>query len=134
MIQITSQPISPEHVISQTRTLDSGCVATYVGLIRDNSHEKRVEYVEYRDPGCNAVKGLEEIVRKAKNRWPLNEMSMVHRIGKLQVGDINLVIAVAAGHRQEALAACSFAVDEFKSSLPTLKTEGYKDGSVSSAF
>ncbi len=134
MIEITTTPISPEHVVNQTRTLDSGCVATYVGLIRNTNLDKPVEYVEYSDEGNKAAERLESIVAEAQERWPLNDMSIVHRIGRLNVGDINLVIAVAAGHRGEALEACGFAVDEFKARLPTQKVECYLDGTTNSAF
>ncbi len=134
MIAVTNDVLSPEEIVLATKTSDSGCVATYVGLIRDNNRDQMVEYVEYADRGTDSVKVLQSIVDEAKQKWPINEMSLVHRTGKLKVGDINLVIAVAAGHRQEAFAACSFAVDEFKARRPTDKTEKYLDGSTSSAF
>jgi len=134
MVEITSKVISPESIVTATKTADSGCVATYVGLIRDNNNAKPVASVEYSGSGEHAVAVLQSIVDEAKKRWPVNEMSIVHRTGVLQVGDINLVIAVAAGHRGEAFAACSFAVDEFKARRPTAKTERYLDGTSSSAF
>jgi molybdopterin synthase catalytic subunit len=134
MIAITKEAISPEYVVAQTKTDGSGCVATYVGLIRDNNRGKMVKEVEYSDNGTQSVEVLESIVKDAKKRWPINEMSIVHRADKLKVGNINLVIAVAAGHRAEALEACAFAVDEFKARRPTGKVERYLDGSTSSAF
>jgi len=105
-----------------------------VGLIRDTNRQKAVEYVEYSGSGPEPVKVLQSIVDDACRKWPLNAMALVHRTGRLQVGDINLVIAVAAAHRGEAFAACSFAVDEFKARRPTDKTEKYRDGSSNCAF
>jgi molybdopterin synthase catalytic subunit len=134
MIAVTSETLSPEEVVRATKTADSGCVCTYVGLIRDNNRDKMVEYVEYSDKGTESVKVLQSIVDEAREKYPVNEMSLVHRTGKLKVGDINLVIAVAAGHRKEAFEACAFAVDEFKARRPTDKTEKYLDGTASSAF
>ncbi|MDD2471561.1 MAG: molybdenum cofactor biosynthesis protein MoaE [Dehalococcoidales bacterium] len=134
MIAVTSETLSPEEVVRATKTDDSGCVCTYVGLIRDNNRDKMVEYVEYSDKGTESVKVLQSIVDEAREKYPVNEMSLVHRTGKLKVGDINLVIAVAAGHRKEAFEACAFAVDEFKARRPTDKTEKYLDGTASSAF
>lgn len=128
--RIVSAPLSPEAVVDLVRTRDSGCVATYVGLIRDNAHGKPVRTVEYRDEKGEAEAGLKAIVEEAMRRWPLNAMAMYHRVGVLNVNDINLVVAVGAGHRGEGLAACGFAVDEFKAKLPTSKTETYEDGSV----
>lgn len=118
-------PIQVEEIIEDTKTQGSGCVATYVGLIRDCSHGKLVRSVEYADADGKACQKLEEIVSEAKRRWPLENMSMVHRVGSLKVGDINLVVAVAAAHRDEAMAACRFAVDSFKETLPTQKVETY---------
>jgi len=128
MVIITKQPISPELIINQVKTNGSGCVATYVGLIRDNSHGKSVLSVEYSDPDGTAEAGLQQIIDEARNKWQLNEMAIYHRIGTLKVGDINLVVAIAAAHRGEGFAACQYAIDRFKEKLPTRKKETYLDG------
>ena len=130
MIEITSKPISPEQVINRAKTNSSGCVATYVGLIRDNSHGKKVVSVEYQDKDGKAVEGLRNIVSEAKQKWQVENIAFTHRIGKLKVGDINLVVAVAAGHREEGFAACQYIIKRFKESLPTHKIETYEDGST----
>lgn len=128
MIEITSSPISVEDILEATKTEGSGCVNTYVGLIRNYSQGKPVRAVEYVDTDRQAVHRLEEIVGDARRRWSVENMSMVHRIGSLNVGDINLVVAVAAAHRDEAIAACRFAVDRFKETPPTQKRETYLSG------
>jgi molybdopterin synthase catalytic subunit len=130
MVGITSEPIHPESVIDTVKTDDSGCVATYVGLIRDNSHGKAVLSVEYIDTGGMAEAGLQQIETEIRQKWPVNNMAIFHRIGRLNVGDINLVVAVACGHREEAFAACHYAVDRFKEIMPARKRETYVDGSV----
>jgi molybdopterin synthase catalytic subunit len=79
--------------------------------------------VEYRDPTGKADQGLRAIIEEAMKRWAINAMAIYHRVGVLAVNDINLVVAVGAGHRGEGLAACGFAVDEFKAKLPTTKKE-----------
>jgi len=131
--KIVQEPISPDSVINLVRTRNSGCVATYVGLIRDNSHDKAVRSVEYRDTAGKAEEGLKSIIEEAMRRWPLNAMAIYHRIGVLSVNDINLVVAVGAGHRSEGLAATAFAVDQFKAKLPTAKKETYTDGTARDA-
>lgn len=130
MIKITTRPISPEEVINGVKTSGSGCVATYVGLIRDNSHGKSVLSVEYTDADGKAEAGLEKIAGEIKQKWPVNAVSIYHRTGKLNVGDINFVVAIAAAHRGEGFAAVQYAVDRFKERLPTAKKETYRDGSV----
>jgi len=130
MIQITDKLISPETVVNKARTSDSGCVVTYVGLIRDNSRGKPVLSVEYEDADGQAEARLGEIAAEIKQKWPVNNVAIYHRVGKLKVGDINLVVAIAAAHRREGLEAVQFAIDRFKEKLPTAKRETYQDGSV----
>jgi len=131
MIEITENPLSPGHVLSKVKTDDSGCVVIYVGLIRDHSQGKPVLSVEYEDIGGKAEKRLQEIASEIKQKWPINNIAICHRIGKLKVGEINLVVAIASAHRKEGFAACQYAIDQFKQKLPTLKKETYQDSSVS---
>jgi molybdopterin synthase catalytic subunit len=128
MVEITEKPISPEAVVSRVKTNSSGCVVTYVGLIRQTSRGKEVASVEYRDDG-EATQRLQDIVSEIQKRWPLEGVAFCHRIGKLQVGEVNLVLAVASSHREEGFQACQYAIDQFKKKLPTRKRETYYDGS-----
>jgi len=133
MIEITKKPISPELVVSKVKTDSSGCVATYVGLIRDYSRGKAVLSVEYEDAAGTAGQSLEQIASEIRQKWAVNNIAICHRVGKLKVGDINFLVAIAATHRQEGFAACQYAVDRFKELMPTKKTETYLDGSTSVA-
>jgi molybdopterin synthase catalytic subunit len=130
MICITDQPISPEMVVNEVKTDNSGCVVTYVGLIRDYSEGKPVLSVEYEDAEGKAEDRLREIASEIKQKWPVNNIAIYHRVGKLKVGDVNLVVAIASAHRREGFAACQYAIDQFKGELPTKKRETYKDGSI----
>ncbi len=130
MIEIIDKPISPELVVNQVKADSSGCVLAYVGLIREYSRGKSVLSVEYQDSHGMAENRLREIASEVGQKWPLDDIAICHRVGKLKVGDINLVIAVASAHRQEAFAACQDAIDRFKQVMPTHKTETYQDGSV----
>ena len=128
MIEVTQKPISPELVISKVKTNGSGCVATYVGLIRNHSHGKQVVSVEYEDAQGTAKDRLEEIAGEIRQKWQVENVAICHRIGKLKVGEINFLAAIAAAHRGEGLAACQYAVDRFKEIMPTRKKETYTDG------
>lgn len=130
MIKITNKPISPELVVNEVKTDSSGCVLAYIGLIREQSHDKQVVSVEYQDTKGTAEDSLRQIASEARQRWQLNNIAIRHRVGKLKVGDINLVVAVASAHRQEAFAACQYVIDRFKQVMPTHKTETYQDGSI----
>jgi len=125
VIEITQKPISPELVINRAKTDNSGCVASYIGLIRHYSQGKQVLSVEYQDPQGTAKDSLQQIAEEIKQKWPVNNVAICHRIGKLKVGEINLVVAIAAAHRKEGFAACRYAVDRFKEIMPTEKKESY---------
>ncbi len=126
MIEITKETISPEQVVSRAKTNSSGCVVTYVGVIRDYSQGKPVLSVEYQDSKGNAEKALQGIAEQARKRWQLENIAISHRIGKLRVGEINLVVAVASAHRTEGFAACQYVIDQFKERMPTSKIEQYQ--------
>jgi len=130
MIEITEKAISPESVVSRVKTDSSGCVVTYIGLIRNYSRGKSVLYVEYEDIEGQGERRLREIASEIQQKWPLNNVAICHRCGKLKVGDINLVVAIASAHREDGFAACQYAIDQFKQKLPTRKKETYQDGSV----
>lgn len=130
MIEITEKPISPEIIVNKVKTDGSGCVVTYVGLIRGYSRGKGVLSVEYEDVGGTAEGKLQQIAKETGQKWQLENLAISHRIGKLKVGDVNLVVAVASAHRKEGFAACQYVIDRFKQKLPTRKKETYDDGSI----
>ena len=130
MIEITDKPISPELLVDRVKTDSSGCVLAYIGVIREYSRGKQVLSVEYKDAKRTAENSLGEIASEVRQKWQLDNIAICHRTGKLKVGDINLVIAIASAHRQEGFAACQYAIDRFKQVMPTHKTETYQDGSI----
>jgi molybdopterin synthase catalytic subunit len=127
MINISEKAISPDKVIAKAKRNSSGCVVTYVGLIREISFGKPVLSVEYIDVKGDAKTKLSEIADEARQKWNVDNIAISHRIGKLNVGDINLVVAVAAAHRSEGFGACQYIIDQFKQRLPTNKIETYND-------
>jgi molybdopterin synthase catalytic subunit len=130
MIRVTEEVLSPEPAVREAATPGSGCVVTYVGLIRDTSRGKAVRSVTYRDSDGTAAAQLRAIADEAREDYPVENVAIHHRTGVLKVGDINLVVAVAAAHRGEGLAAVAHIVDRFKEKLPTAKLETYTDGTT----
>ncbi|MFC2019242.1 molybdenum cofactor biosynthesis protein MoaE [Chloroflexota bacterium] len=133
MIEISLEPIHPEVIINKVKSDSSGCVVTYVGLIREESLGRQVLAVEYQDYNGKAASVLKKMAIEAKQRWQVNDIAICHRVGKLKVGDVNLVVAVAATHRSEGFAVCQYIIDQFKHKLPTQKKETYSDSNIQTA-
>lgn len=125
--RIVDRPILPDEVVRQAKTASSGCVVTYVGLIREESRGKDVKSVEYTDVDGKSQDRLAEIAADIIRKHPVNSVVIYHRVGVLNVGDINLVVAIGAAHRGEGFAASQYAIDQFKEKLPTGKIETYVD-------
>ena len=128
MIEITSQPISVQSVIDRVKKNSQGALVTFIGTVRDNSEGKKVIYLEYETYARMAEKKLKEIVEEIQNQWQ-TDIAIVHRIGRMDVGDVVVVIVVGSGHRQEAFRGCEYAINRIKEIVPIWKKEFYEDGS-----
>jgi molybdopterin synthase catalytic subunit len=124
LIRITRNPIHPEAAIEGVRKKAYGAVIAYVGTVRDVSHGMKVISMEHQVSLQNLAKQeLEMIAEEIKRRWQLDDVSIVHRIGKLRPGETLLVVAIGAPHRVEAFEACQYAIDRFKEVSPKWTTE-----------
>ena len=124
MIRITRNPIRPEAAIESVRKKAYGAVIAYVGTVRDVSHDRRVIFMEHQVSSQDlARQELERIAEEIGRRWQLEDVSIIHRIGKLRTGEILLVVAIGAPHRVEAFEACQYAIDCFKEVSPKWTTE-----------
>ncbi|MDQ3814037.1 MAG: molybdenum cofactor biosynthesis protein MoaE [Armatimonadota bacterium] len=105
-----------------------GALVTFVGTVRNYSMGHTIEYLEYSAYKPMAEKQMRQIAREVHERWGL-PCAMAHRVGRLHVGEASIVVAVAAPHRKEAFAACHYAVERVKESVPIWKKEVATDGS-----
>ena len=128
MIEITLEPLSPELIIDKIRKDDYGAVVTFIGTVRNTTRGKKVTFLEIETCGEKAEAKLCEVISEIHQKWQLQNIAICRRIGKLKVGEIALVIAVAAPHRQEAFQACQYAVDRLKQGGVTTEKEIYKAG------
>ena len=108
----------------------AGAVAMFVGLVRDHNLGRRVLRLEYEAYEPLALRGLNLIVEEARERWPAVRLMIHHRIGRMEIGEASVLIAVSAAHRQEAFEACKFAIDTLKRTVPVWKKEHFEDGEV----
>ncbi len=129
MIRITRNPIRPEAAIESVRKKSHGAVIAYVGTVRDVSHGRRVIFMEHQVSLQDlARQELELIAEEIGRRWQLEDVSIIHRIGKLRTGEFLLVVAIGAPHRVEAFEACQYAIDRFKEVSPKWTTETTEPG------
>ena len=130
MIEITARPIGVQPVIDSVIKDKNGAVVTFLGTVRNNSEGKRVLYLEYDAYPEMAKKKLTEIAGEIDSRWHIKDVSIVHRTGRLEIGEIAVVIAVGSPHRAEAFRACEYVIDRIKEMVPIWKKEVYEDGSA----
>ncbi len=130
MIRIVESKINREEVVQSVATPESGAIATFDGTVRNQSREKPVTHLHYEAFPEMALKELGKIRAEAMQRWSLNGMAIVHRVGRMEIGESSVFIAVSSAHRKEAFEACRFAIDTLKTIGPIWKKEHYQDGEV----
>ena len=130
MIDITHDPLDPDAITAQIRKDTNGAVVTFLGTTRSLTGGRRVLHLEYEAYRPMADSKLAKIVDEIRQRWSINDVAIAHRLGRLEVGEISLVIAVASPHRQGAFAACQYSVDRIKQVVPIWKKEFFEGGEV----
>jgi len=128
MIEIVSEKIDIVQVLESIKDCSAGGIDMFIGTTRNYSNGKKVlslEYEVYVPMAIKKMKEIEEIVRK---RWEICKISMIHRIGKVEVGEVSVVIAVSSTHRKEAFESCQFTIDILKKEVPIWKKEVFENG------
>ena len=128
MIYITSKPLNPQEVTDLVRRDSNGAVVTFLGTTRDFSEGRDVLYLEYEAYQPMAENMLREIAQEVLDRWGIEDMAIAHRVGKLEVGEISLVVALASPHRKDAFEASVYAMDRVKAVVPIWKKEVFQGG------
>jgi molybdopterin synthase catalytic subunit len=129
-ILITHTPLDPDAVTALVRAPNNGAVVTFLGATRNETEGRPVRHLEYEAYQEMAERELRKILGEMEERWGITDAAVAHRLGHLEIGDISLVVAVASPHRKEAFAACAYAVDRIKETVPIWKKEFFSDGSV----
>ena len=128
MVKLVSQKISVDEILSQVEDHATGGVVLFLGRVRDHAEGRPVTQMDYEAYAEMALKKMQEIEREARQRWPVKKIAIVHRVGRLQLGEVSVAIAVACAHRQDAFEACRFAIDTLKETVPIWKKEYFADG------
>jgi molybdopterin synthase catalytic subunit len=124
---VSESPIETSLVDGFARESD-GAVVSFVGVVRDETGEKKVSELEYEAYDEMAEMEMRRIAAEACDRWTIGRVLIAHRTGKLQVGEVSVVIAVSAPHRAEAFEACRFCIETLKQTVPIWKKEVFSDG------
>jgi molybdopterin synthase catalytic subunit len=128
--EVVDRPIRTDEVEHAVAHPGAGAVVTFTGTVRDETSNHEVVALEYEAYLPMAKRYLEKIGGEIEAAWPGARAAILHRIGRLDVGEASVVIAVAAAHRGDAFAACRHAIERLKADVPIWKKEERKDGSV----
>ena len=129
-ILITPKALDPEAVTTQVKGSANGGVVTFLGTTRDETEGRQVFHLEYEAYEAMAEKTIRQILNEVRERWGVTDAAVAHRVGRVDIGQVSMVVAVAAPHRKESFAACWYTVDRIKEIAPIWKKEFFKDGSV----
>jgi molybdopterin synthase catalytic subunit len=126
--RVTEQPLSLAAVVDEVSDESAGAIATFTGTVRRQSRERTVLYLEYEAYAEMAEDVMAQLAAELEERHELWAIAIHHRVGRVEIGEPSVVIAVSAAHREAALAACKEAIDTLKQTVPLWKKEVYEGG------
>ena len=130
LVRVTEEELRPEAVIDSLERSIHGAVTTFMGTVRKYTDDRTVEYLDYEAYPEMAEAKLQQIVDELKSRDEIEDISVVHRIGRLSVGETSLIVAVASLHRRLGFETCLDAVERIKEIVPIWKKEVWAEGEV----
>ena len=125
---LTEGPVSLDRVVAEVSTQEAGAIATFSGTARRHSRGRVVQYLDYEGYEGMAEEMMAKLAGDLRERYELKEIAIHHRVGRVELGEASVVIAVSAAHRKDALAACKDAIDILKVDVPLWKKEVYDGG------
>jgi molybdopterin synthase catalytic subunit len=128
MYRISKEPINIQEVIDKVVQREAGAITTFIGTVRELTKGKKTLYLEYEAYEAMAVKKLEQIGTEIEQRWEGSLVAMTHRVGRLDITDVAVVIAVSTPHRADAYEANRYAIERIKEIVPIWKKEHWEDG------
>ncbi|HWW17320.1 MAG TPA: molybdenum cofactor biosynthesis protein MoaE [Candidatus Saccharimonadales bacterium] len=130
LILLVQKTIDADALVRHVRTGTDGAIVTFDGCVRNQSHGRRTLYLEYEAYESMALAKMREIAVEIHAKFPIDRVAIAHRLGRLEIGETSVYIAVSAPHRAAAFEACRFAIDMLKRSVPIWKKEYFEDGAV----
>jgi molybdopterin synthase catalytic subunit len=130
MLRVTDKPIDLQELVDWVTDPEAGAITIFIGTTRNNNQGRKVIALDYEAYPEMAEKELARLSGEAKKKWQICRMAIVHRIGPVQITEPSVIIAVSAAHREAAFAACRFAIEEIKKTVPIWKKEVYEGGEI----
>jgi molybdopterin converting factor subunit 1 len=129
-VEITREPVDIAGLRARLLQGESGAVVIFDGVARNNTKGRATLYLEYEGYAEMALRTFEQICREVHERWPINRVGIVHRLGRIEITESSVVIVVTSAHRKIAFEACHYAIDRLKKIAPIWKKEYFEDGAV----
>jgi molybdopterin synthase catalytic subunit len=130
LFEVIRDAISVDEVVGRLADPAIGAVTTFVGVVRGTTGERETLYLEYEAYPEMVLKTLSQVGDEVRERWPeVRQVAVVHRVGRLEVGETAIVIALSAAHRRQTFDALHYAIDRIKEIVPIWKREVWADGS-----
>ena len=130
LIEIVDGPIAAEAIVAAMKAGSDGAVCVFDGIVRDNTRGRKTLYLDYEAYREMALEQMRRLSAEAMERFGVRDVAMVHRLGRLMVGETSVLIVVASAHRASAFEACRWLIDTLKKTVPIWKKETFADGAV----
>jgi molybdopterin synthase catalytic subunit len=130
LINIIRERIVPHDIVPLMERPEDGAVVIFDGVVRNNSRGRRTLYLDYEAYEGMALQKLQELVTEARQRFAIRNVAIVHRLGRIEIGESSVLIAVFSAHRAPAFEACRWLIDTLKRTVPIWKKEYFEDGAV----
>ena len=130
MYEIVQDILDARRLTQTVASNRDGAVVTFAGIVRGKNRGKKVLFLEYEAYSEMAIRMMKRIGDEIKKTWGLTSVAMQHRVGRLNVGETSVLIVVSAPHRDDAFAACQYAINRFKRIVPVWKKEIFEDGEL----
>jgi molybdopterin synthase catalytic subunit/molybdopterin converting factor small subunit len=127
---LTREPIDADKLVSEAKQGADGAVVVFDGIVRNNSRGRRTLHLDYEAYEEMAQSQMRELAQKARTSFAVRHVTLVHRLGRLEVGETSVLIVVASAHRAQAFDACRWLIDTLKTTVPIWKKETFVDGAV----
>jgi molybdopterin synthase catalytic subunit len=127
---LTREPIDAEKLVATAKQGEDGAVVVFDGIVRNNTRGRQTLHLDYEAYEEMAAKQMEELATEARTRFGVRQVTVIHRLGRLMVGETSVLIVVASAHRGQAFDACRWLIDTLKKTVPIWKKETFADGVV----